>query len=99
LLKSYTNPQTAAPALMVDRIKAIVADLNADDWKQRDAAEKQLLAIGPGAVGTLKSLRDAQPPEAQQRIDSVLKRLDKQGNKNQGLPAGEDEGGAKTNVP
>ena len=99
LLRNYNNPQTAAPALMVDRIKAIVADLNADDWKQRDAAEKQLLAIGPGAIGTLKSLRDAQPPEAQQRIDSVLKQLDKLGSKNQGLPAGENEGGAKIGVP
>jgi hypothetical protein len=93
LLRNYNNPQTAAPALMVDRIKAIVADLNADDWKQRDAAEKQLLAIGPGAISTLKSLHDAQPPEAQQRIDSVLKVLDKQGSKNQGLPTGEQEGG------
>jgi hypothetical protein len=92
LLRTYTNPQTAAPAMMVQKIKAIVADLNADDWKQRDAAEKQLVAIGTGAAGTLKSLRDSQPPEAQQRIDSVLKQLEKQGNKK--LPTGEQEGGA-----
>jgi len=92
LLRSYSNPQTAAPAMMVERIKAIVADLNADDWKQRDAAEKQLVDIGPGAAGTLKSLRDSQPPEAQQRIDSVLKQFQKEP-----LPAGEDEGGAKRN--
>jgi len=62
---------------MMDRIKAIVADLNADDWKQRDAAEEQLVKIGAGVGPTLKALRDQQPPEAQQRIDSVLKKLGK----------------------
>ncbi len=78
LLQSYSNPQAQAPDLMLQRIKAIVADLNADDWKQRDAAQEQLLKIGPAVIGTLKSLRDQQPPEAQQRIDSVLKQLQKQ---------------------
>ena len=35
LLKTYDNPQTATPALMVDRIKTIVAVFNSDssDWK------------------------------------------------------------------
>jgi hypothetical protein len=64
--------------MMLDRIKAIVADLNADDWKARDNAEKQLVGMGPSVIGTLRSLRDKQPPEAQQRIDSVLKKLEKQ---------------------
>jgi hypothetical protein len=62
---------------MMDRIKTIVADLNAVDWKQRDRAEKQLISMGQPIVGTLKSLRDSQTPEAQQRIDSVLKQIEK----------------------
>jgi hypothetical protein len=78
LIAAYNNPVSKAPTMMLERINAIVADLNADDWKQRDAAEKQLLTLGPGVAGTLKGLRDKQPPEAQQRIDSVLKQLDKQ---------------------
>jgi hypothetical protein len=79
LVMSYTNPSAQPSALMLDRIKAIVADLNADDWKQRDAAEDQLVKIGTGVVPTLKGMRDQQPPEAQQRIDSVLKKLGKPG--------------------
>jgi hypothetical protein len=78
LVQSYTNTQSQAPTMMLDRIKAIIAQLNADDWKQRDSAEKQLLNLGPNAISTIKSLRDKQPPEAQQRIDSVLKQLEKQ---------------------
>jgi hypothetical protein len=86
LVESYSNPQSQAPTMMVDRIKAIVADLNADDYKQRDAAEKQLVGIGPGVIGTLNSLRDKQPPEAQQRIDSVIKQLKKAEKGNQPAP-------------
>jgi hypothetical protein len=77
LVRSYANPSAQPSAMMMDRIKAIVADLNADDWKQRDAAEEQLVKLGPGVGGTLKAMRDQQPPEAQQRIDSVLKKLGK----------------------
>ncbi|HSV14616.1 MAG TPA: hypothetical protein VLI90_10165, partial [Tepidisphaeraceae bacterium] len=78
LIQNYSNPQSKAPTMMLDRIKAIVADLNADDWKQRDNAEHQLVNLGPAVAGTLKSLREKQPPEAQQRIDSVLKQLENQ---------------------
>ena len=63
--------------MILDKIKSLVGDLNADDWKQRDTAEQQLVKIGPGVAATLKAMRDAQPPEAQQRIDSVLKQLQK----------------------
>ena len=63
---------------MVEQIKATIARLNADDWKERDRAEAQLVAMGPVAIGTLKKLRAGQPPEAQQRIDSVIKQLEKQ---------------------
>ena len=75
LVRSYSNPSAQPSALMMDRIKAIVADLNADDWKQRDAAEEELVKIGAGVGPTLKAMRDQQPPEVQQRIDSVLKKL------------------------
>jgi hypothetical protein len=77
LVETYSNPSAAVPPMILDRIKQMVTDLNADDWKQRDTAEHQLVKIGPGVVATLKQLRDSQPPEAQQRIDSVLKQLQK----------------------
>jgi hypothetical protein len=75
LVESYTNPSAVAPQMILDKIKSLVGDLNADDWKQRDGAEQQLVKFGPGVAATLKQIRDQQPPEAQQRIDSVLKQV------------------------
>lgn len=76
LIEKYEQPQPAPSSSMLDRIKAVVADLNAEDWKARDRAEAQLVSMGPSVVGVLKQLRESQPPEAQQRIDSVLKQLE-----------------------
>ena len=35
--------------------------------------------MGPAIAGTLRQVRNEQSPEARQRIDSVLKQLEKQG--------------------
>ncbi len=78
LVEEYQQPQPAPSGAIVDRIKSVVKDLNADDWKQRDRAEAALVSIGPVAIGILKELRGTQPPEAQQRIDSIVKELEKQ---------------------
>jgi hypothetical protein len=77
LVDKYSNPQPRPSAMMVDRIKAVVADLSTEDWKQRERAEAQLVAMGPIVVGVLKEISGSVPPEAQQRIDSVLKQLEK----------------------
>ena len=77
LVETYANPSAVAPPMILEKIKSLVGDLNADDWKARDAAEQQLVKLGPGVIGTLKDMRDQQPPEAQQRIDSVMKQLQK----------------------
>jgi hypothetical protein len=58
--------------------REVIADLNADDWKKRDRAQATLVNMGAVASGVLKKLRDSQPPEAQQRIDAILKELEKQ---------------------
>ena len=58
--------------LCVFTMAAVVAELNADDWKARDRAAAQRVMLGPSAAGVLKSLRDGQPPEVRQRIDQVL---------------------------
>jgi hypothetical protein len=73
---SYNQPQPQPSATMVEQIKAVVADLNAADWKQRDQAEAQLVRMGAGTTAVLKQLRTSQPAEVQQRIDSVLKQLE-----------------------
>jgi|GEM_PF-720339 len=79
LVEEYTQPSPQPSDAVIKRVKELVGDLNADDWKARDRAETQLVGIGPIVAGTLRELRGAQTPEAQQRIDSVLKQLSKQG--------------------
>ena len=77
LIDGYANPAPTPPTMMQEQIKKLVADLDADDWQARDAAEKQLVKLGPAVAGVLHDTRDKQPPEAQQRIDSVLRQLKK----------------------
>lgn len=72
LLAEYSQPQPKPADAMIDRVKMVVEKLNADDWKVRDEAQKQLTAMGAPIAPVLKQLRGAQSPEAQQRIDDVL---------------------------
>jgi hypothetical protein len=63
---------------MIRRIRAIVRQLDADDWRTRDAAQAQLVAVGPPALAVLRQLRPTAPAEAAQRITQVLDRLTQQ---------------------
>jgi len=72
LVQEYAHPEPQPSSAMVEKIRETVAKLNAEDWKERDRAASQLMEMGPIVAPVLKSLRDAQPPEAQQRIDTVL---------------------------
>lgn len=78
LIDRYVNSQPNPSASIIARVRAVVGELSADDWKQRERAEAQLVAMGPIVMGVLKELCSAQPPEAQQRIDSILKQLESQ---------------------
>ncbi|MBV8782071.1 MAG: hypothetical protein JO353_11805 [Phycisphaerae bacterium] len=75
LIDAYTQPQPQASAAMKQQIQATVKDLAADDWKQREKAEAALVAMGTAVVPELKQLEPAQPPEAQERIEAVVRKL------------------------
>jgi hypothetical protein len=62
---------------MLERIKTIVQQLGADDWKVRDQAQADLVAMGATVVPVLKKLRPDEGPEAQQRIDAIVKQFEK----------------------
>ena len=81
LVSEYSQPTPQATGVVTDKIKALVADLGAPDWRARDRAEQQLLAMGPVVATVLKQMRATQPAEAQQRIDSILKQVEKAGEK------------------
>ncbi|MDW8261798.1 MAG: hypothetical protein RMJ35_04665 [Phycisphaerales bacterium] len=75
LLSSYRQPNPRPSATVVKQISSMVAELSAEDFRLRESAEERLIKLGPVVVPVLKELRDAQPLEAQQRIDSIIKRL------------------------
>jgi len=78
LLDEYTQPQPQPSPSMVEKIKSIIVELNAEDWKQRDRASAALVSLGPVAAPALKELRVKQPPEAQKAIDIILQKLEEQ---------------------
>ncbi len=93
LVEEYNQPRPVASGAVVESIKTLVADLNSDDWKARDAAQEKLVAMGPVVISTIKQIRGAQPPEAQQRIDLVLKQLEKDSKTTKPAGAGAGAGG------
>jgi hypothetical protein len=76
MVEQYNQPTPQPSAAMVERIKEVVGELGADDWKQRERAESQLVSMGTGVISVLKQMRGTVGPEAQQRIDSVVRQLD-----------------------
>lgn len=74
-VKEYQQPTPKPSPAVIEQINQLVKQLNADDAKDRDAAEQQLIAFGPNVGPVLSGLRATQAPEAQQRIDTILKTL------------------------
>jgi hypothetical protein len=76
-IKEYDNPQPFPSQTLVDQVKESVAKLNAEDWKDREAAEAALIAMGPTVISVLEeSVRD-QSADVKQRLTAVIKRLSK----------------------
>jgi len=75
MIKEYDNPHPLPSADMVKQIQAAAADLAADDWRQRDRAEATLGTMGPAIIGVLRDIRPKMDPEAQQRIEGIIKKL------------------------
>ncbi|MFI5381000.1 MAG: hypothetical protein ACHRHE_17005 [Tepidisphaerales bacterium] len=77
LMSEYNQPRPAPSKTVIESIKQLVAELNAEDWKQRDGAQEKLIQMGVVVAPTLKQLRGSATPEAQQRIDQILKAVEK----------------------
>ncbi len=77
LVSEYNQPRPAPSKSVVETIKQLTAELNAEDWKKRDAAQEKLIQMGIVVAPTLKELRASATPEAQQRIDQILKAVEK----------------------
>ena len=99
LVDEYNQPSPQPSDAMVKKVGEFVTQLNADDWKARDRAETQLVGMGQSIVGTLRQLRGAQTPEAQQRIDSVLTQLGKTSANPTSAPSSGTTPGANVDAP
>jgi hypothetical protein len=75
-LELYDNPLPKPGEALSRKVAELVKQLSAADWKAREAAEQELAKMGRPVVALLKDARDQQPPEAQQRIDAILKKLE-----------------------
>jgi hypothetical protein len=97
LLDRYDQPLPVPSPPVIERIRQVAKDLDADDWKVRDRAQSQILAIGPPVMSVLSELRPKAPAEAAQRIEVILNRLSRQLEKaalGTGMaPAPDDDGG------
>jgi hypothetical protein len=87
LVRAYAQPRPMPSAQVVEAIKGLVAELSADDWKARDGAQDRLTTMGPVVIATLQQIRPSQTPEAQQRIDLILKQVQKDGAKEKSTPS------------
>ncbi len=77
LVEEYNQPRPQPSAAVAESISKLAGELSAEDWNQRDEAQKKLVAMGPVVINVLKSLRDKQSPEGQQRIDQVVVAIEK----------------------
>ncbi len=75
LIDVYQQPLPFPSPLIIEQIRRIAKDLDADQWRTRDAAQTKLVALGPSAMSVLKQLRPGAPAESGQRIDLIMNRL------------------------
>jgi hypothetical protein len=74
-ISEYNQPHPLPSPEVIKQIETAVSGLSADDWRDRDRAEAALKTMGPAVIGVLQQMRAKQPPEAQQRIDAIIKEL------------------------
>lgn len=76
-VSDYMQPLPTPSNEVENKIRELVKKLDADDWKTREQAEREIVAMGVAVVKILKELQADASPEAQQRIEGILKELGK----------------------
>jgi hypothetical protein len=71
------HPHVEVEPNIAARVKELLPKLDDMDFETREAASRELLAIGPGAVRMLREERDrTESPEVKRRLDDVLAKVD-----------------------
>ncbi|MCE9546516.1 MAG: hypothetical protein K8T25_13500, partial [Planctomycetia bacterium] len=76
ILAMMLTAPPAADADLAEQVRDTVRQLRADELKERDAAEKKLLELGPAALDNLPAANDQMPEEMRQRLARIRLRLE-----------------------
>lgn len=63
---------------LADELQALIEALGGDDYKNREAAHKQLLGMGPKIRPILEGYRNDENAERKKHVDQILKELEEQ---------------------
>jgi WD40 repeat protein len=75
LLRKHLRPVTPAPA---ETVRPLLADLDSNDFRQREAAAARLRELGDRAGAALREAAKASPPpEKRRRLEALLKALER----------------------
>jgi hypothetical protein len=74
-LVSIVRAQSLAPSAARAKIDKLLAQLGSESYKDREAAVKALLKLGPAISSILRKHRKNPDPEVRQRIDELLEKL------------------------
>jgi hypothetical protein len=80
LIGRYKQPYPHPSKALCRKFEQVLPKLASVDWRERDRAEAELIAMGPDAVGLLRELRASQPRETQTRLASLIEELKEIGN-------------------
>ena len=76
-IQDYQNPKPFPSDSIVKKVDDSIGQLNEDDFKSREQAEAQIVAMGPSVVSVLENSATTQPAEAKERLLSIIKRMKK----------------------
>ncbi len=75
LVEEYHQPLPQPSPKIIQRIHQVARDLDADEFRQREWAQEQILSIGPSVLSILKQIQKTAPPEAVRRIEVITLKL------------------------
>jgi hypothetical protein len=74
-ITSITCPQAIPPKVMRQKIEKLVAQLGAENYKDREAAATALVGLGKGIIPLIRRHLSDKDPEIRQRVEDVLEQL------------------------
>jgi hypothetical protein len=74
-IASIINSSPQPPTKLLEKAEQLIAQLGAESYQDREAADKALIAMGKGIVGLLKKHAKSSDPEIRIRIADILEKL------------------------